>query len=280
MSRHSGLWAWLSTATALIVVCLIPGMVGAQSCVEICAACAAYARTAGSVSSMPEFYRLCNACNTCRASGGGFQSQTQQPQGIPCGSGYCQFGTSCSRFGNICLGQGDVDCGNYSCAVGNKCSRGGGCVAANAQECGNGYCNPGQICSRHQSCVDPAAAYGNTMAVLLWVHDLWENVSNPPPLARGERLTDALKNQPVEPTPWQQIAALSELTGTKSAGVPPGSGVPPPPGFNPFTNKFDIEARQLNAQGAPEFIPPTSALPPPGQLERSKNCTFDSPSCR
>ncbi len=89
---------------------------------------------------------------------------------------------------------------------------------------------------------------------------------------------------------------LSE-TLSKPQSQNPLSGFKPPPGFfdpfpdqstkpiklapgtNPFTLQFDPAlVRTMEAPSSGTTTP--ARLPPPGQLGRHGNCTFDSPSCR
>jgi hypothetical protein len=95
----------------------------------------------------------------------------------------------------------------------------------------------------------------------------------------GQTLSQAIKNQPTEPEPWQAITARETMLGTVAKGIAPGSGVPLPPSYNPFTGKFDISVSQLNPQGAPNFTSPKDSdykLPPPGQLDQRGGCSMNT----
>jgi hypothetical protein len=178
-----------------------------------------------------------------------------RPQGIPCGNGYCPFGTSCSMSGRSCMQPGEVDCGSHICGLGNKCTRQGGCVASNREECGDGYCYAGQMCTSANRCLKPETVYGKGTGVMLALmgHPV---VSGLPKLAPGLKVSDSLKNEPVAPTPWFVIAAKDKMMAKSDAGSVPGSGVPLAPGFNPFTSRFDISSSQMSV-GAPNFAAPS-----------------------
>lgn len=185
------------------------------------------------------------------------QHARPQPSGIPCGNGYCPFGTSCSRSGNSCLQPGSVDCGSHACAAGEKCSRGGGCVAANAQQCGNGYCSPGLICTRAQQCIDASQSNGNMLSIFLAV----EGLTSVPQLEKmlpGEKLSTEVKKGSDVPEPWYVITARKQMLGTDAVSIsaPVGTELNLN-GYNPFTRKFDISVTQLNSKGFPDFAPPT-----------------------
>jgi hypothetical protein len=119
------------------------------------------------------------------------------------------------------------------------------------------------------------------MRTLLALEGFTENFTSVKKLVQsspGQTLSEAIKNQPTDPEPWQLITARETMLGTVAKGTPPGTGVPLPPSYNPFTGKFDIEVSQLNSQGAPNFAPPKDdyKLPPPGQLNEQRGCSMNA----
>lgn len=211
----------------------------------------------GSVNVGSGYQIMCQCPDGSFLGAGGCRSQAPpQPQGIRCGSGYCPFGTTCSRYGNFCLQQDQVDCGTYTCSFGNKCASGNRCFPLNAKECGAGYCVGGLICSRNQKCIDPTAAQNSPIGEFgTLLSDLGLRVSTGiPNLNTTQSVSDSIKSRGDPPMSWMAIQAQQQMLGQgPGPGMSPGNGLSAPANFNPFTNSYSIP-NSNNA--APNFQAP------------------------
>lgn len=222
---------------------------------------AQYQCPAGSVNVGNGYQIMCQCPDGSFAGINGCRSQytaPARPQGVPCGNGYCPYGTTCSRNGNFCLSQGQVDCGTYTCGSGNKCASRNRCFPINSNECGNGYCGAGLMCSSNKQCIDPektASGPGGAIGTLSAIYGIYAKLTGLQQLLPSTSLSQSVKSQPtVNGVSWSAIQATVGTPG--GAGLAPASSPQAAASFNPFTNTYSIPASVTGSSAAPSFAQP------------------------
>jgi len=217
----------------------------------------------GSVNVSSGYVTMCQCPDGSAAGISGCRSQytvPAQPQGLRCGNGYCPYGTTCSRNGNFCLSQGQVDCGTYTCGNGNKCGSGNRCFPIDVNECGPGYCQPGLMCTSNKQCVDPEKTSNGpsgALGTLLAVFNLYADVTQFQRLLPSTSLSQSVKSQPaITGVSWSAIQSSAGTPG--AAGLSPGSSAQAAASFNPFTNTYSIPSSASANNAAPSFAQPAT----------------------